>query len=349
MKASWQRTAVVMSLSFLAVLGGAFVWSIKQNEKSEVQPSVVSNRPLHVSALGTITPRGRIRNVAAPSSFSRIGKMFVEEGDKVSQGQVLAHLDDHKLRQSELEQAEAKARIAQSKLDKLLAGPDPHEVAAMVASLSSAIESHVQRKRELERVNLLVKSNSVSREELEDVKLRVALSEFSVQELEARKNLLHSVREEDVQILRSELQAAISQVCAAKENLANSEIVSPINGTVLRIHVREGERSGEFGILELGDTQQMQVIAEVYEADAVRLRIGSSATVMLKSNAQKLYGKVTHVRPIVGRKSVLDNDPVSDTDARVVEAVIDLTAEDCLVVQSLSNAAVTVVISVAES
>jgi hypothetical protein len=58
---------------------------------------------------------------------------------------------------------------------------------------------------------------------------------------------------------------------------------------------------------------------------------------------------VTHVRPVVGRKSVLDNDPVSDADARVVEAVIDLSEEDSIMVQSLSNAAVTVVIRADET
>ncbi len=54
-----------------------------------------------------------------------------------------------------------------------------------------------------------------------------------------------------------------------------TEVVSPIDGLVLRVHVRDGERPGESGIIDLGDTRQMQVIAEVYEADAIRLRIGS--------------------------------------------------------------------------
>lgn len=348
MKASWRITGIGMMLSLFVGMGGSFAWSTKKNQTISVESTVVSIRPSQVSALGTISPQGRIRHVAAPSSFSRIGRLLVEEGDRVTRGQVLAHSDDHKIRISELEQAESQVCIAQSKLDKLLAGPDPHEVNALAASLSSAIESREQRKRELERASSLAKSNSLSQEEFEDAQLHFTLSNFSIQELEAKIKLLQSVREEDVRVLRAELQAAMSRVSAAKQNLAISEVVSPIDGMVLRVHVREGERPGELGILELGDTRKMQVIAEVYEADAVRLRVGSPATIMLKSNSQKLHGTVTHVRPVVGRKSVLDNDPVSDADARVVEAIIDLTAEDCLVVQSLSNAAVTVIIRVDE-
>lgn len=348
MKASWRITIIGMVLSLVVGMGGSFAWTARKNRISEVESTFVSVRPSYVSALGTIAPQGKIRHVAAPSSFSRIGRLLVEEGDRVTRGQVLAHSDDHKIRISEYEQAESQVCIAQSKLDKLLAGPDPHEVNALAALLSSAIESREQRKRELERATTLAKSNSVSQEELEDARLRFTLSNFSIRELEAKKELLQSVREEDVRVLQAELQAAISRVSGAKQNLAISEIVSPIDGIVLRVHVREGERPGELGILELGDTRQMQVIAEVYEADAVRLRVGSSATIRLKSNSQKLHGTVTRVLPVVGRKSVMDNDPVSDTDARVVEAVIDLTAKDCSVVQSLSNAAVTVIIRVDE-
>ncbi len=349
MKASWRGTRIGIVLSLVAGLGFSLVWPNKKNQTSNIDATHVSARPAHVSALGTIAPRGRIRHVAAPSSFSRVGRLFVEEGDRVTQGQVLAHSDDYRLRQSELEQAEAQVCIAQAKLEKLLAGPDPHEVSALDASLSSQLESREQRKREFDRATTLAKSNSISQEELEDSRLRVVQANYLVQELEAKQKLLQSVRDEDVRMLRAEVQAAISRVSTAKQNLALCEIVSPLDGTVLRVHVRDGERPGELGILELGDTDQMQVIAEVYEADAAKLRIGAPATITMKSNSYKLHGLVTHVRPLVGRKLVLDNDPVSDADARVVEAVIDLNAEGCSVVKSLSNAAVTAVICVDES
>lgn len=348
MKVSWQITSIGMVLSLVVGSAGSLAWTTRMSRTSDAELTVASLRPSHISGLGTIAPRGRIRHVAAPSNFSRVGRLLVEEGERVTQGQVLAYSDDHKLRIAELEQAEAQVCIAQSKLDKLRAGPDPHEVNALAASLSSAIESREQRRREFERANILAKSNSVSKEELEATGLRVTQASFSIQELEAKQKLLQSIREEDVRVLHAELQSARSRVSIAKQNVAISEIVSTMEGVVLRVHVRDGERPGESGILELGDTRQMQVIAEVYEADSVKLRVGAPASVTLKSNTRQLRGTVAHVRPLVGRKSVFDNDPVSDADARVVEAIIDLTSEDCLVVQSLSNAAVTVIIQVDE-
>ncbi len=349
MKASWRTTGVCMMLSLLVGVGVSYAWPTNKTGPRKVPHMLVTVRPSHVSALGTIAPRGRIRHIAAPSSFSRVGRLLVEEGDRVTQGQVLAHSDDHQLRATELEQAEAQVDIAQSKLDQLLAGPDRYEVDALAASLNSALETREQRKRELERANTLAKRNSISQEELESAKLRDALAAWDVQEIESKHKLLMSVREEDVRVLRAELKSAISRVATAAHNLSFSEIKSPIDGMVLRVHVRDGERPTDLGILELGDTRQMQVIAEVYEADAVRLKIGSPAKVTLKSSSHELNGTVTHVRPVVGRKSVLDNDPVSDADARVVEALIDLSEEDSIVVQALSNAAAQVVIRADES
>ena len=349
MKVNWRLVSLVLILA--ACFGGAmtFAWRTKRSENRESASKLVSLRPAQVSALGTIAPRGRIRHVAAPSSFSRVGRLLVDEGDKVVAGQVIAYADDRELRSTELEQAKAQVTIAESKLAKLLAGPDPHEVSALSAALNSAIESCEQRKRELARASELIKSKSISQEEFEDSKLQVTLATLAIRELEAKQNLLLSVRDEDVHVFRSELQASVGRVATAKENLAMAEIVSPMDGLVLRVHVRDGERPRDSGIIELGDTRQMQVIAEVYEADAIRLRVGSPARVVLKSSGVELQGVVSHVRPLVGRKTVLDNDPVSDADARVVETIIDLDDKDGVLVESLSNASVTVTIRANES
>ncbi len=125
MKASWRTTSVCMMLSLLFGVGVSSAWPTNQTGPRKVPHTLVSVRPSHVSALGTIAPRGRIRHIAAPSSFSRVGRLLVEEGDRVVQGQVLAYSDDHLLRATELEQAEAQVDIAQSKLDQLLAAQIP--------------------------------------------------------------------------------------------------------------------------------------------------------------------------------------------------------------------------------
>ncbi len=300
----------------------------------------------HVSALGTLAPCGRTRNIAAPASFTRVGQLLVEEGDFVVENQTLAIADDHRLRVSELEYARAQVAIAQYKLDKALAGPDPSEVAALRASLESSMQSHEQRQRDWERLTRLASTQSVSASEEEEARLRLSVASKAVEEIKAKLQLLKTIRPEDVRVLEAELRAAECNFETARQQLTMAQITAPLAGTVLRVHARAGERPKESGILELGDTRRMQVIAEVYEADAPLLKVGANATIHLKSIGLKLKGKVVQIQPQVGRKSILDNDPVSDADARVVEVIVDLEPSDCQPVQALSNARVEVIFEV---
>jgi HlyD family secretion protein len=88
----------------------------------------------------------------------------------------------------------------------------------------------------------------------------------------------------------------------------------------------------------------MHAVAEVYEGDLLRVRVGERARVTLESSGEVLAGVVVEVGHVVARKAVLSNDPVSDTDARVVEVRIRLDQADSRRVERLSNARVGVLI-----
>ena len=111
---------------------------------------------------------------------------------------------------------------------------------------------------------------------------------------------------------------------------------------MLRIHTHAGEKIGENALLELGDVRRMQAVAEVFESDVAALRTGLAADVTLDNGQRKLSGHIEEIGRLVARKSVLSNDPVSDTDARVVEVRIALDPDDARSVAGLSNARVEV-------
>jgi HlyD family secretion protein len=106
----------------------------------------------------------------------------------------------------------------------------------------------------------------------------------------------------------------------------------------LQVHARQGQKIGEQGVVDIGDTRLMHAIAEVYEEDIGRIRIGQSAKIFVPSLKSQLHGKVHRISRIVARKSVFSNDPVEDTDARVIEVRIVLDETDSKLVEGLSNA-----------
>jgi HlyD family secretion protein len=121
---------------------------------------------------------------------------------------------------------------------------------------------------------------------------------------------------------------ARAELARAEAELELSRVRAPIAGQVLEIHARGGERVGADGLLELGDTAAMYAIAEVYESEIGGVRVGQRAQVRSPALPRALAGRVERVGLKVGKKDVLETDPVSDADARVVEVEILLDDPD---------------------
>ena len=119
-------------------------------------------------------------------------------------------------------------------------------------------------------------------------------------------------------------------------------ILAPVDGRILNIKVKPGEEVTSDPILTMGDTTLMRAVAEVYETDISRVRIGQSATIKSRALPRPLTGKVVRIGNMVFKNDVLNVDPAARVDARVVEVWIDL--EKLALVERLTNLTVDVVI-----
>ncbi len=117
-----------------------------------------------------------------------------------------------------------------------------------------------------------------------------------------------------------ELRAA--ELVAAQAYLERSMVRAPIAGEVLIIHAREGERIGTDGLLELGQTQRMYAVAEVYETDIGLVAPGQIARITSPALQAPMSGVVERIGKLIGKNDVLDLDPVARMDSRVVEVFI---------------------------
>jgi len=75
-------------------------------------------------------------------------------------------------------------------------------------------------------------------------------------------------------------------------------------------------------MFEFGQTQTMYVVAEVYETDIGKISVGQRATITSDALSMDLTGTVERIGLKIGKKDVLDTDPVAKTDARVIETYI---------------------------
>jgi HlyD family secretion protein len=185
-------------------------------------------------------------------------------------------------------------------------------------------------------------------EDLDEKRSQWESARLELRQASATLDAISEVREVDVQLQECEIEAAEAAAERARADLDATIVRAPIGGQVLRIHTRAGERAGEDGLLEMGRTDAMYAVAEVYEADIPRVRVGAGARVIVPSTGLELPGVVEEIGLLIGRKDVLSNDPVSDTDARVVEVRVRLLPPGGEKVSGFSNARVEVSIEAPE-
>ncbi|MGF1589817.1 MAG: HlyD family efflux transporter periplasmic adaptor subunit [Pleurocapsa sp.] len=138
---------------------------------------------------------------------------------------------------------------------------------------------------------------------------------------------MEEIRPVDVKVSQVELERAIIAVEQVKADLEDTKVKVPIAGQILRINTRVGEQvNTEEGIVELGRTDEMYAIAEVYETDIGKVKIGQPATISSEYGgfAGKLNGTVEHLGLQVGAKELLESseDPTQDENSRIVEVKI---------------------------
>jgi HlyD family secretion protein len=311
-----------------------------------------------ITALGRLEPEGEVLKVAAPSTSGatvpifgtpRVARLLVQERAQVKANQPIAVLDVYDRLLAAGIQTEAQVREAQTRLTQVRAGAKQADIAAQASAVeaqqSELLRLDAERRKaelELRRYTELQKQGAITQQELDDRSLTYATTTQSVERAKrqlnqqiATLNSVRQVRPEDVQQAEAQVQVAMAAMQRAKVDLESAVVRSPIEGQVLKIYTRPGEQVGADGVAEIGRTDRMYAVAEVYETDIARVRPGQRATVTSAAFEGEISGTVQQVGLLIRKNDVLNTDPAADTDARVVEVKVRL--DDSRQVSGLTN------------
>ena len=158
-----------------------------------------------------------------------------------------------------------------------------------------------------------------------------------IKEANATLDKIAEVRPVDVQAAQAEVDNAFSAVKRAQTDLEQAYIKAPTAGRILKIHTRVGEKISDSGIADLGQTEQMVAVAEVYQSDISKVKTGQKAVVKGQGFNGELQGTVSLIGLQVNRQNVFSNQPGENLDKRVIEVKIRLTPEDSKRVAGLTN------------
>jgi HlyD family secretion protein len=259
-----------------------------------------------VAALGRIEPAGGIVHVAAaatPDAMSGavLRKLLVERGTDVSAGQLLAEMDTSALARARV--AEAKAELETSRRDA---------TAASSLADEACVRAEVAVKQSRRKQDLLSRGLASS----EDAEQSKGDADAGAAACKARRAA--------ASVAQSRIDSATARVARQEAELERTFVRAPFAGRVIDVLRRPGEIVGVEGILELARIDQMQAVAEVFEADVRRVTVGQRARVRSQAFHKDLAGTVIRIRPKVQKLDQIGDDPVARKDARIVEVEVKL-------------------------
>jgi HlyD family secretion protein len=253
-----------------------------------------------VTASGEIVPN-RYADIGS-SVMGKIVSLPVAEGDRVKAGQILARIDaiqaasDVTGARAQVQALESEERAAAEQVRVASA-----ELAAAEARARDA-EQQLARKRELSRAGLLPAL---------EFETAGAAADAARAQVASARAAIERARNAQAAATRRVAQARAQQARAG-DVLSKTSIESPIDGTVSRLRVREGEMvvvgvQNQPGttLMTISDLGAINAELKVAEADVLRLAVGQPAEVTLESMSGKRFnGHVVEIGasalPVIG-------------------------------------------------
>ncbi|MEM7593462.1 MAG: ABC exporter membrane fusion protein [Cyanobacteria bacterium P01_A01_bin.83] len=366
-----------LTIGLALLVGGVAVYRLMPTDRSESEVPVQTMPEIKtVTALGRLEPSGEIIQISVSSAAegNRIDELLVSEGDKIAKGQTIAILDSRDRLEAALNQSQEQVRVAQANLDLVKAGAKTGEIRAQEAAIArieaerdndiiaqnatiSRIKAEVNNAQvEYQRYEQLYQDGAISASERDSKYLTLATAKEQLAEAQANLNRIKTAQEKqiaeakatldriaevrpvDVAVAEAEVRQAQAAVKTAQAELDRAYIKSPQAGTVIKTLIRPGEIvSSDEGIARIGQIDQMYVVAEVYESDIRKVKVGQPVTVTSSAIEGKLQGTVEKVGLEIERQNVVNTDPTSNIDARIVEVEIKLDDASSQKVAGLTN------------
>jgi multidrug efflux pump subunit AcrA (membrane-fusion protein) len=231
-------------------------------------------RPDSVAASGTVEA---VQTVDLGFQVGgRVGRVLADEGQTVQRGQLLAEIETADY-QYGLQAAEGQAGIAQAGLDKAQAGTRAEE-------LEQAKAAYERAEDEYQRYRQLYERKSMAPVDFAKVEAgyRAARAQYEMARNGARK--------EDRAAAGSAVQQAQAQVGLNRKRVADTRLVSPIDGIVARRSIDPGEMAGAglpvFSIVALNPAR---VRVGIPEADIGRIHKGQRASIVIPALDNKEF------------------------------------------------------------
>ncbi|HUC97237.1 MAG TPA: efflux RND transporter periplasmic adaptor subunit [Candidatus Polarisedimenticolaceae bacterium] len=286
--------AVLLLVALVGCGGDQSATAVIENSPSprqvKIARAMAAKVPRTVSATGTLAAEDQV--VLGTKVVGRLGEISVDLGSRVRKGQAIARIDpsDYRLRVDQAEAALQQARVrlglpAEGTSDKI----DPEQTATVRQAAATLNEARLTH----DRMAKLWEDNYIARAELDAAVAQLAIAESQYQ------NAL-----EEVRIRQGLLFQRRSELEIARQQLADTVIISPMDGAV-------SERQGSVGqyliagapVVTLVRMDPLRLRLPVPERQAGSVRVGQVVELTVEGDSRRYSGRVVRLSPAISENN----------------------------------------------
>ena len=323
---AWKNPWLVVVL-LVVLLGGGFtvfriLTSASQSSTTVNDKTVLvesKSLPIKIKSSGSIVPIETVN--LSPKQAGKLEQLLVEQGARVTKGQVIARMDSTNL-VPQLYQAQASAAASEANLIKLRNGNRPEDIAAAQARVEAArgrLESARSRlalnTMRTSRYQGLQTEGAISRDRLDEVLTDDRSTQADL--LTAQANLAEATRQfeqsrngsrfEDISQAEAQLAQAIAGIRLIEVQIEDTIIRAPFAGIITQKYANAGafvtpttasasNSSTSTSIVAIANG--LEIIAKVPEVDISQIKIGQEVEIIADAFPSEVFkGRVRLIAP----------------------------------------------------
>lgn len=301
---------LVAAVVILSVLGGGAAWMLLTPSGQGALGTVESAaRSAWNSVAGEAPEDGQLVaygnvdvrqvNLGFPLN-GRLVDVFVDEGDRVQPGDVLASLEKGYL-EDDLRAAEARVAAQRAVVAKLESGSRQEEIAQARAETERARAAVTLTQATFERRRDLARTSAASKQSLDEAETALREAEAKLKLARATQRLVEAgPRDEDIAAARAELGASEAALATAHRRYADTDLIAPSAGTILtRVQEPGAVLQANTTVMTMALTSPVWVRTYVAEPDLGRIHPGMTADVFTDSRPDQPYtGRIGFISPV---------------------------------------------------
>jgi multidrug resistance efflux pump len=301
--------------AILVMLAVVALWMAPSRQTSSAQDGGRPNGPPPLISRGyTDAPAGTAVIAGDPAGGSTLLELRIKDGQTVKRDEIIAVLSEYPRMDVAVRTAEANLEKIKQVRESMVTGTRVTQIAMQEAAIQTTIEENKLKALERQR----------SSKPLDQKELETSLAEGNLEKQKATLHLQKQSLAADLALNEIDLANAKASLDNARSNRETALVRSPLDGVVVQIFARQGERVSGSGIAKIVDMRQLRVLADVDELHVGRVAQGGKVEVTFRGSSTVYKGTISRVAPTVKRMQRVEPDGGTSTDARVVQVEIEI-------------------------